>query len=62
MQDLIVKIGVNQGVKKYILRGHQIICDTLGGRGGVSKNVTKCHIGGGGLANVSRDIFQRFFQ
>ncbi len=38
-----------------LLGAIQIIRDTLGG--GVRENVTKCHIGGGGLANVSRDIF-----
>ncbi len=42
-----------------ILGAIQIIRDTLGGRG-VCENVTTCHIGGGGLANVSCYIFKDF--
>ncbi len=44
-----------------IIQAIQILCENLGGRG-VSKNVTKCHVGGGGLPNKSGDIFKRFFQ
>ncbi len=66
----IVIWDLSMRIKLIPLGAIQIICDTLGGRGGVSKNVTRqfllgislakvdkiCHMGGGGSKKCGKSV------